>query len=84
MSSFTARDGTEIEDGEAGTFSLAHGSETIEVAGTVRRFDHVERVYDEEGIAVGKTSEERWEIVTGDPTYPAVGIRPENVLARLE
>jgi hypothetical protein len=106
--SFKARDGTKISDGDTGTFELAHGyyaevhervSQSnredypvpvkagdpviVRVTGTIHRFDHVERVYDEEHIAVGKTTEERWEIVTDDPNYPAVGITPENVLARL-
>lgn len=54
----------------------------VEVTGTLRRFEQVERVYDDEGIAVGKTSEERWEIVTDDPHYPAVGVRLEDILAR--
>ena len=81
--SFKAGDGAKISDGDKGTFSLRKGELTIEVKGTIRRFDHVERVYDEEHIAVGKTTEERWEIVTGDPAYPAVGILPENVLAKL-
>jgi hypothetical protein len=53
----------------------------IKVTGTLRRIDHVERVYDDEGIAVGKTTTEFWEIQTGDPTYPAVGVRPEDILS---
>jgi len=52
------------------------------VKGTIRAFEHVERVYDDEGIAVGKTSETKWEILTGDPHYPAVGFLPENVLTK--
>ncbi len=81
--SFKTKDGTVVKDGDKGTFSLAKGTSTIEVEGTIRHFNHIERVYDEEGIAVGKTSEERWEITTGDPQYPAVGVLPENVLGRL-
>lgn len=54
----------------------------LKVTGTIRRFEQVERVYDEEGIAVGKRTEEHWEIVTGDPHEPAVGFLPEHLLSR--
>lgn len=95
---FQTRDGQPVEDGETATFSLRYGDYTVENAelaealigdpvvvkltGTVRAFDQVERVYDEEGIAIGKTSERRWEILTGDPQHPAVGFLPENVLTK--
>jgi hypothetical protein len=52
------------------------------VRGTIRHFEQVERVYDEEGIAVGKRTEDHWEIVTDDPHYPAVGFLPEHLLSR--
>ena len=90
----------DIKDGATGTFVLRHGEYVpenaynsggqagepvkIEVRGTARRFEQVERVYDEEGIAIGKTTEFHWEIVTGDPVYPAVGFLPENVLTFTE
>jgi hypothetical protein len=86
--SFKARDGKAVTDGQKTTLTLVKGSEEThdyserEVKGTVRAFEHVERVYDEEGIAIGKTSETKWEITTGDPVYPAVGFLPENVLTR--
>jgi hypothetical protein len=53
----------------------------VKVTGTLRRFDQVERVYDEEGIAVGKDTTEHWEIVTDDPMYPAVGVRLEDIIS---
>jgi len=77
---FKTQEGKSVADGSAVTLDLAYSYETVSVTGTVRAFDHVERVYDEEGIAVGKTSEQRWEILTGDPAYPAVGFLPENVI----
>jgi len=49
------------------------------VKGTIHHFDQVERVYDSEGIAVGKRTEEHWEIVTDDG---AVGFLPEHLLSR--
>jgi cell division septal protein FtsQ len=49
------------------------------VKGTIRHFEQAERVYDEEGIAVGKRTEEHWEIVTDDG---AVGFLPEHLLSR--
>lgn len=95
--SFKARDGKTIKNGDEGTFQLAKGVYArvheqqgmglvgepviVEVTGTIRHFDQIDRVYDEEHIAVGKRTEEHWEIVTDDPNYPAVGVRPENVLA---
>lgn len=78
--SFKARDGSEIADGDSGTYELAYDTASVLVTGTIRKFDHVERVYDDEGIAVGKTSEPRWEILTDDPMWTAVGIKPENVI----
>ena len=80
--SFKAQDGQIVSDGDVVTLTLRKGDSEIEQTGTVRRFDHVERVYDEEGIAIGKTSEERWEISTDDPQHPAVGFLLENVLTR--
>jgi len=77
-----AKDGSEITDGDKTTLTLLHGTTERVVGGTVRAFEHVERVYDEEGIAVGKTSETKWEVLTGDPQYPAVGFLPESVLTR--
>lgn len=82
--SFKTQDGKTVRDGDVVTLSLRKGTSEIEQTGKVRRFDHVERVYDEEGIAVGKTSEERWEISTDDPQHPAVGFLPENVLTKIE
>jgi len=97
--SFKAKDGSTVSDGDQVTLLLRYGDYTedheraghgtagepvgVKVSGTVREFDHVERVYDEEHIAIGKSSEKRWEIVTDDPQHPAVGFLPENVLARL-
>lgn len=46
------------------------------VKGTVRRFERVDRVLDNEGYAVDKIVTERWEVVTGDPAYPAIGFDP--------
>lgn len=85
---FKAADGSSVTDGDACTLRLSRGRaedgdySEYEVTGTVRAFQHVERVYDDEHIAVGKTSETRWEILTGDPIYPAIGVRPEQVLTR--
>lgn len=89
----TAQSGQVIADGDQVTVVLARGKKTPDdtrnpngdysertVVGTVRAFDHVERVYDEEHIAVGKTSEVKWEILTGDQSYPAIGFTPESVL----
>ncbi len=79
MAGFKTKDGTPVKDGEQTTLVLMYDYEEVEVTGTVSQFDHVERVYDEEGIAVGKTTEKRWEVVTDDPHNPAVGFLPENV-----
>jgi hypothetical protein len=76
------QDGSVITDGEKVTLTLRHGETERVVKGVVRAFEHVERVYDDEGIAVGKTSEIKWEVLTGDPQYPAIGFLPENVLTR--
>lgn len=97
---FEARDGAIVSDGAALSLTLRHGEydeeherrgvgkagDPVEVAvrGVVRRFEQVERVYDEEGIAVGKRVEVHWEVVTGDPRCPAVGFLPENVLTASE
>lgn len=88
MTEFKARDGKIVSDGQKTTLTLCRGSaekgdySEQEVKGVVRSFEQVERVYDEEGIAVGKTTEMHWEISTGDPMYPAIGFLPENVLTR--
>lgn len=84
MASFKTNDGQTVSDGEAVTLELRKGELSITVTGTVRQFDHVERVYDDEGIAIGKTSEPRWEISTDDPQHPAIGFLLENVLTRLD
>lgn len=75
-----AQDGAIITDGEAAELVLLHGETERRVSGIVHVFEQHERVYDEEHIAVGKTSEFHWEILTGDPQYPAIGFLPENVL----
>ena len=80
--SFKARDGSVIKDGETATLKLAYDYEEVVATGVVRAFEHVERVYDDEGIAVGKTSEVRWEISTDDPQHPAIGFLPSNVLTK--
>jgi len=86
--SFESRDGKTIKDGAKTTLILVKGSEQTNdyseraVTGTVRAFEHVERVYDDEGIAIGKTSEVRWEISTDDPQHPAIGFLPSNVLTK--
>lgn len=49
--------------------------------GKVRSFEQVERIYDKDGIAVDKTIEVHWEMLTDDPIYPAVGFLPENVVS---
>jgi len=79
------RYGDYTEDHERAHPEYAKAGEPVgvKVSGIVREFDHVERVYDEEHIAIGKSSEKRWEIVTDDLQHPAVGFLPENVLARL-
>lgn len=63
-----------LPEGEQGDYSEAT------LTGTVRVFDHVERVYDEEGIATGKKSEVRYELVTDNGQWSAVGFLPENVV----
>ena len=88
MASFKTSNGKTVKDGaEVELVFLYRGSGDVADAevvrrGTVRRFEQVERVYDDEGIAVGKTTEERWELLVDDPEHPAVGILPENVLVR--
>jgi hypothetical protein len=87
MDNFTAADGSIVTDGDKLTLTLAKGSEatadysTREVKGKVRAYEHVDRVLDEEGYAVDKVVTIVWEISTGDPSHPAVGFRPENVLS---
>lgn len=46
---------------------LQHGATVKEVSGKLRAFE------DEDGVV-------RWEVATGDPTYPAVGFLPDNAL----
>ena len=95
---FETKDGKTVRDGQKTTLTLRKGDYAevheeaglgvagepvkIEATGTVRAFEHIERVYDEEGIAVGETSETRWEISTDDPQHPAIGFLPENALTR--
>ena len=76
---FTTIDGKSVTDGATVRLTVLKGENELTYKGTVRAFDHVERVYDDEGIAIGKTSEERWEISTTDPMHPAIGLVPENV-----
>jgi hypothetical protein len=81
--SFKTRDGTKVADGDEVTLVLMYDYEEVEATGTVRQFEHVERKYDAEGIAVGKTSENRWELVTDDAHHPAIGFVPENVKTKI-
>ncbi len=83
MASFKTQDGTAIKDGDSVEIVLMYGLSEVNQKGIVRQFDHVERVYDDEGIAVGKTSEPRWEISTDDPQHPAIGFLPENVKTKI-
>jgi len=98
MASFKTRDGKVVRSGETVTLVLRKGDYNadheragigkegdpvkIEVTGVVSQFEHVERVYDDEHIAVGKAIEPKWEISTDDPQHPAIGFLPENVLTR--
>lgn len=76
----------DLVSGQFYTLKLKKGAEeTFDyservISGKVQSFEHVERIYDEEHIAVGKTSETRWEILTNDPTYSAIGFLPESVI----
>jgi hypothetical protein len=79
MASFTTRDGKMVSDGDAVELVLMYGPVEVAAKGIVRQFEHVERIYDDEGIAVGKTSEPKWEISTDEPQHPAIGFLPENV-----
>ncbi len=92
---FKTQDGDKVSDGEEATLVLVYDGGIdptgiraeryayVEAAGTVRQFEQVERVYDEEGIAVGKTSEKHWELVTDDAKHPAIGFLPENVKTKI-
>ena len=80
---------TKLVDGQKVEITVYKGSKNTQpnsdysertLTGTLRKFEQADRVYDEEGIAIGKETSEHWEILTGDPTYPAVGIVPEQVL----
>ena len=62
------RDGKTVTDGQKTTLTLQHGTHEREVKGTVRSFE--------------QDGETRWEIVTDDDQWPAVGFLPENVLTR--
>lgn len=84
MASFKAQDGSSIKDGDVVRLRVQKGGSELELQGVMHAFDHVERVYDGEGIAVGKTSELRWELLTGDPHHPAIGLLPEHVLTLLK
>ncbi len=83
--SFKAKDGKTIRDGDTVTLVLRKGELEIRQRGTVRAFDHVEPVYKDDPdvgrIVVGKTSDQKWEISTDDPQHPAIGFLPENVLS---
>jgi len=84
MASITDSNGRVVNDGDKVELVLRDGlvgwnaGQPIigprSVAGVVRSFEQVDRIYDEEGIAVGKTKNVFWEVVTGDAQYPAVGI----------
>ena len=95
MANIKLADGKTITDGDEVTlvlWSAEHRNavtqqpETIEkiVHGTVHSFEQVERVYDDAGIATSTTTETRWELLTGDPAYPAIGFLPENVKTKTE
>ena len=93
MASFKTQDKKSVSDGDEVTLVLLYdGGEhpdrerygEITATGVVRNFEQVERRYDEEGIAVGKTSTKHWELVTGDANYPAIGFLPENVKTKIE
>lgn len=83
---FETRDGQTATDGAVVALRLCKGSaETGDYSeyvatGTLRAFDHVDRVFDDEGYAIDKIVTPCWEILTGDPNYPAIGFLPENVL----
>jgi hypothetical protein len=95
MAKIKLADGKMVADGDEVTlilWSAEHRNavsgqqETIEKTahGIVHSFEQVDRVYDNEGIATGKTSETRWELLTGDPAYPAIGFLPESVKTKTE
>jgi len=70
MQTCTARDDTLISDGDAGEFVLAYDTESVAVRGTIHAFE--------------QDGETRWEIITSEAQWPAVGFRPENVLTKNE
>lgn len=85
MASFKTQAGKIVKDGDTVTLTLRKGSLEITQHGTVRAFDHIEPVYEDDPdlgrIVTGKTKEPKWEISTDDPQHPAVGFLPENVLS---
>jgi hypothetical protein len=70
---FTRPDGTVQEHGDY--------SER-KVKGLVAAYEHVDRVFDDEGYAVDKIITVVWEISQDDQEHPAIGFLPENVLTR--
>lgn len=88
MAKIKLANGKYIADGDEVTLTLwtathlnavTRATEEISktISGTVHSYEQVERIYDDEGIAVGKTTETHWELLTGDPNYPAIGFLPE-------
>lgn len=65
---FQSRDGEIIKDGSSVTLELAYDTASIKRKGVVRSF-------------VDETGGIRWEILTDEPQWPAVGFLPENVLS---
>ncbi len=81
---FKTRDKKLVTDGDLVNLVLQHGStEKDPIKGRVRSFrPNTEQIAELEAkLAVLKSDNGiRWEIMTGDPTYPAVGFVPENAL----
>jgi hypothetical protein len=94
MAKIKLGDGKTIKDGDEVTlvlWSAEHRNaetgepETIEKTahGVVHSIDVVEPVYEDDPdfgrIITGKNSVTHWELLTGNPDYPAIGFLPENV-----
>jgi len=73
--------GTDTPMVATGGGELPHGDYSeSELTGTVRAFDHIDRIFDEEGYAVDKKVTASWEISADDPQHSAIGFLPERVL----
>jgi hypothetical protein len=85
MSTFETQDGKTIKDGQKVSLRVGKGDPTVRetTLGGAPTHDYSESVITGTVRSFEQDGETRWEVVTDDAQYPAIGFLPKNVLTKV-